>query len=104
MRIICLCLMIICSAPFAGAATESNSDSFEKSFQNLGKKLDQAKAKGVEVGEDAKREWRELKAKTEQAAADTKEKRNDWSERLKGAVTELGAGLNNAWAKLKGEK
>lgn len=103
---IILSLFTIYSTPFASAATDTNS--FEKSFQNLGKKLDQAKAKGQEVGQDAKEEWQELKAKTEKvttvAKEETKEARDDWSQRLNGAFTEFGAGIRNAWSKLKGEK
>jgi hypothetical protein len=100
--------MIFAAAPFAGAATENSQDSYEKSFQEFGKKLDEAHAKGQKLGQDAKKEWQELKAKTEktteQAAAASKEKREDWGHRLQGAVSEVGQGFRKAWNKLKGEK
>lgn len=103
-----LSLGLISAAPFASAATESNSNTFEKSLQEFGKKLDKAQARGEKLGQDAKQEWQELKVKTEKAtdevAANTKEKSQDWGKRLKGAVSELQTGLHNAWIKLKGEK
>jgi F0F1-type ATP synthase membrane subunit b/b' len=89
----------------AGAATQENS--FEKSFQSFGKKLDQAKAQGKQLGKDAKKEWKEIQAKTDKAtdelAEKTEAKGKDWKARLKGAFSELGAGMKNAWNKLKGE-
>jgi hypothetical protein len=100
--------MILAAAPLAGAAVESSQNSFEKSFQEFGKKLDEAHAKGQKLGQDAKKEWQELKAKTEktteQATATGKEKSADWSHRLQSAVSELGQGFHKAWVKLKGEK
>lgn len=103
-----LSLCILTAAPFASAATESNSNTFEKSLQEFGKKLDRAQARGEKLGQEAKKEWQELKVKTEKAsdevASNTKEKGQDWGNRFKGAMTELGVGLQNAWAKLKGEK
>ncbi len=107
MRLLTLLLSVLAiyAAPLS-AATEPNS--FEKSFQDFGKKLDEAKAKGHELSQDAQKEWNELKAKTEkaskEAAENTKETRKDLGERLKGAVSELGTGIHNAWVKLKGEK
>jgi hypothetical protein len=101
-------ITMLAAAPFAGAATEKSQDSYEKSFQEFGKKLDEAQAKGQKLSQDAKKEWQELKAKTEktteQAAAASKEKREDWGQRLQGAVSELGQGFRKAWTKLKGEK
>jgi hypothetical protein len=108
MRLILISFMILSAAPFAGAATESTQNSYEKSFQEFGKKLDEAQAKGQKLGQDAKKEWQDLKTKTEkateQAASASKEKRQDWSNRLQGAVSELGVGFRKAWNKLKGEK
>lgn len=99
---------IFMTAPFAGAATETSQDSYEKSFQEFGKKLDEAQIKGQKLGQDAKKEWQELKAKTEKttehAMAASKEKREDWGQRLQGAVSELSTGFRRAWSKLKGEK
>ena len=101
-------MTILSAAPFATAATESNQNTFEKSLQDFGKKLDQAQAKGEKLGQDAKKEWIELKAKTEkateEAANSTKEKRKDWGKRLQSAASEVGAGFRNAWNKLTGEK
>ena len=88
------------------AATEANT--FEQSFQKIGKKLDQAKAKGKEIGQEAKQEFQEIKAKGEDAGEkalkESKEARTDWKKRLKGAFTELGVGMKSAWKKLTGDE
>lgn len=85
----------------------AENNSFEKSFQKFGQKLDKAKAKGEELGEDAKKEWKELKAKTEETAGEakeqTKQKSQTWGARIKGAFTDFGAGVKNAWHTLKGD-
>lgn len=96
-----LCLFLIT----AKAATEEKS--FEKSLQNFGKKLDQAKAKGEKLEAEVKKEWKEIQSKTDQAtdqiAENTEAKGKDWTTRVKGAFTEFGAGVKNAWNKLKGD-
>ena len=98
-----LCLFFVTSSL---AATESNT--FEQSFQKVGKKLDQVKAKGQEIGQEAKQELQEIKAKGadagEKVLEETKEARTDWKKRLKGAFSELGAGMKGAWRKLTGEE
>lgn len=103
-----LSLCILSAAPFASAATEPTTNTFEKSMQEFGKKLDKAQARGEKLGQDAKKEWQDLKAKTEKAtdevATNTKEKGQDWGKRFKSAMSELGQGMQNAWEKLKGEK
>lgn len=100
-------LMVIFSLFVATAPASPQSNSFEESFKTFGKKLDQAKAKGEKLGADAKKEWKELKQKTEKvadsAAEKTQAKSKDWSERIKGAASEIGTGIKNAWAKLVGE-
>ena len=96
-----LCLFFIS----AQAATEENS--FEKSLQSFGKKLDEAKAKGEKLGADVKKEWKQIQSKTDQAtdqiADKTEAKGKDWSTRVKGAFNEFGVGVKNAWSKLKGD-
>ena len=76
-------------------------------MQTFGKKLDQAKARGEKLGTEAKKEWKELQAKTEKAtdevANKTQAKGKDWRARVESAATEFGAGIRNAWNKLKGE-
>lgn len=88
------------------AATESNT--FEQRFQKLGKKLDQAKAKGEKIGQEAKQELQELKALSEDAGAkaleESSEARKDWKKRFSAALSELGVGMKNAWQKLKGDE
>lgn len=87
------------------ASTQENS--FEKNFQSFGKKVDQAKAKGEKLGTEAKKEWKDIQAKTEKAADNitdkTEAKGKDWRTRVKGAFTEFGSGVKNAWNKLNGE-
>lgn len=100
-----LCLFFIS----AQAATEENS--FEKSLQNFGKKLDEAKAKGEKLGTEVKKEWKEIQSKTDQAtgqladqiADKTEAKGKDWTTRVKGAFNELSTGVKNAWNKLNGD-
>jgi|GEM_PF-5281345 len=100
-------ILITLSLFFFSAVASTQENSFEKSFQDFGKKLDQAKAKGQKLGNDAKKEWKEIQAKTDKATDDlaekTEAKGKDWKTRLKGAFTEFGAGVKNAWHKLQGE-
>lgn len=108
--IIIAILMTILPGAYSAAATENNS--FEKSFQSFGKKIDdaaaKAKAKGQELGRETKEELNEMKAKTEQAAeeaaAKTKKQRDTWGARITGAFSDLGEGMKNAWNRLKGER
>ena len=98
-------LMILLAALPASSATDEVS--FEKSLQKFGKKLDEAKAKGQKLGEEAQKDWKEIQSKTEKAtdelATKSEAKGKDWQGRLKGAFTEFGAGVKNAWEKLKGD-
>ena len=100
-------VLIVASLFFISSFASTEENSFEKSLQSFGKKLDEAKAKGKKLGKEAKKEWEEIQAKTEKAteeAADkTEEKGKDWGARLKGAATEFGEGIKNAWNKLKGD-
>lgn len=76
---------------------------FEKRLQQLGRKLDEAQARGQVLSEEAKRELRDLEARGRTLAEDTKESRERWSARLMAAGREVGIGFKNAWEKLKGE-
>lgn len=104
MRLI-LILTFMMSGWLAHSAEEPIS--FEKAFQNFGKKLDEAKAKGKELSAEAKKEWEQIRATTEdvtdEAATKTEAKTKDWGTRLKNAAAEFGEGVKNAWNKLKGE-
>lgn len=110
MRILILLILMTIPTAYSAAATENNS--FEKSFQSFGKKIDNAKnkaeAKTEELANKAKSEIDEAKAKTEeaasQAAAKTKQQRDTWSSRITGAASDLGQGFKNAWHRLTGER
>ncbi len=100
-------LLILTSLFFFSAVASTEDNTFEKSLQTVGKKIDQAKAKGEKLGTEAKNEWKAIQAKTEKATDDigekTEAKGKDWGTRVKGAFTEFGAGVKNAWNKLKGD-
>lgn len=100
-------LLILISFTLFSARAATQESTFEKSFAEFGRKLDQAKTEGKKLGQDAKKEWKEIQSKTDKATDDlaekTEAKGRDWRARLKSAADELGAGVKNAWSKIKGD-
>jgi len=100
-------VLILISFTLFSARASTQENSFEKSFAQFGKKLDQAKSEGKKLGQDAKKEWQDIQTKTDKAtdelAEKTEAKGRDWRARVKSAAEEFGAGVKNAWNKLKGD-
>ena len=94
-------LLILMSFTLFSARAATQENSFEKSFAEFGKKLDQAKSEGKKLGQDAKKEWKEIQTKTDKATDDLAEKTEargrDWRARLKSSAYEFGTGVRNAW-------
>ncbi len=103
----------------AAFADASIPKSFEQSYVQLQRKLEELKHKGEKVSAQSEKEMndllaqmnhehaaikRELEAKnqtlTKKVSDARKTVQEDWPDRIKRAVNELGAGLQRAWGQL----
>ncbi len=90
-------LILATAFSFSGFASEATQKTtFEKSFQEAGRKVDEAAARTEELRLKAQREIAEL-------SDQTKATRLTWSERITGAWEEFKTGSKKAWSRLQGE-
>ena len=80
----------------------SDNQSFERNFQKIGKKIDQAAKKGKELGSTIGKEAKEGLQEVKETAQEIKER--PWKDRITSAFNDLGSGIKNAWASLTGKK
>ncbi|MGE0528520.1 MAG: hypothetical protein AB7G93_12865 [Bdellovibrionales bacterium] len=108
MRVTCslffLFFTFLITAPAAPVLAATESNYFERNLQQVGKKLDAAKAKGEEATAELREEAATVYEDAREEAKKTKEtvrsQSSDWKKRLGSAFHEVKEGMKRAWSKL----